>query len=199
MKPRTIAGLGTRLLGTALAVAACDPSALGGDSPGRWTLTVLAAAAAWWAAPMVDERPAATTMRWAALALRRRPTLLAAGAVALAAVSGPPVWIGACVTALLAAYLLVTDPWTYGLTAPRPRPPATGRALATAAACAVVFLAAEVPLGRTAWARLPAALAVAATTTCLALALRRRQGVDGPPREPAAAPPPHRYTGGRAR
>ncbi|MEU1157935.1 hypothetical protein ABZ369_33675, partial [Streptomyces sp. NPDC005918] len=52
-----------RLLGTALAVAACDPpAALHAPLPVK-VLVVGAAAAAWWAAPMVDARPVSTVMR----------------------------------------------------------------------------------------------------------------------------------------
>jgi hypothetical protein len=165
--------LTARCLGAALALAACDPPATVHAPVVVKVLVVIAAALAWWAAPMVDERPAQTSMRWAALAVRRRTTLLAAASVAVAALTGPPVWTAACVAVLLLAYLLVTDPWAGGVTAPAgPRP--AGPASAAAAACALVFLAAEVPLSDTSWARLPAALAVVATTSCLALALRHR-------------------------
>jgi hypothetical protein len=166
--------LAVRCLGVALALASCDlPSVLAGSATGM-TLVAVVAVAAWWAAPMVDARPVQTSIRWAALAARRRTTLLAAGSVAVAAATDPPVWLAACVGALLLAYLLVTDPWTYGVTAPRETRPDPAPALAAAAACAVVFLAAQAPLAHTSWARLPAALALAATTTCLALALRHR-------------------------
>lgn len=167
-----------RLLGTALAVAACDPPAAFHASFAVKTLVVIAAVAAWWAAPMVDERPIQTSARWPALARRRRTTLLAAGSVVVAALAGPPVWLAACVTVLLPAYLLATDTWTAGVTAPPGTRVAGTPALAAAAACTLVFLAAQAPLGHTSWARLPAALAVAATATCLALALKHRGAAD---------------------
>ncbi|OIJ69804.1 hypothetical protein WN71_000870 [Streptomyces mangrovisoli] len=162
-----------RLLGTALAVAACDPPAVP-HAPLLVKLLVLGAAAgAWWAAPMVDLRPVQTSGRWRTLAARRRTTVLPAAAIAVAAATNPAPWLVACIAALLLAYLLVTDAWTVGATAPPGRPQATP-ALAAAAATAVVLLAAQAPVGGTSWARLPASLAVAATAVCLVLALRTR-------------------------
>jgi len=159
--------LAARCLGTALAVAACDPPAAFHGPLSAKLLLVLVAAVAWWAAPMSDQRPVQTSVRWAELARRRGPTLLAAGSVALAAATDPPVWIAACVTALLPAYLLTTDP-----SPARRHPP--GPALITAAACALVFTAAQAPFDGTSWSRLLAAATLAATTACLALALTRR-------------------------
>ncbi|MEU8952983.1 hypothetical protein AB0C93_01625 [Streptomyces sp. NPDC048518] len=165
-----------RLLGTALAVAACDPpAALHAPLPVQ-VLVVGAAAAAWWAAPMVDARPVSTFMRLRAVAARRRTTVLPAAAIAVAAATDPPLWLIVCIAALLPAYLLVTDPWTAGVTAPPGRPQATP-APAAAAAAAVVLLAAQAPVADTSWARLPASLAIAATTICLVLALRTRSAL----------------------
>ncbi|WP_330258316.1 hypothetical protein OG586_05775 [Streptomyces murinus] len=167
-----------RLLGTALAVAACDPPAAVHAS---WLVKVLvlgAAGAAWWAAPMVDARPVLTSMRWRAVAARRRTTVLPAAAIAVAAATDPPLWLVVCVAALLLAYLLVTDAWTVGVTAPPGRPQATP-ALAAAAATALVLLAAQAPVVGTSWARLLASLVIAATTVCLVLALRTRRGPSG--------------------
>jgi hypothetical protein len=167
--------LTARCLGTALVVAACDPpAALHSTGPAQ-ALAVVLAVVAWWAAPMTDERPVQSALRWHAVALRRRSTLLAAVAVAVTALTDPPLWTAACVTALLLAYLVVTDPWTIGVGAP-PGPRPLGPALIAAAACAVVFLVAQAPIAGTSWARLPAALALAATAVCLGLALRRRAG-----------------------
>ncbi|MFE4448885.1 hypothetical protein [Streptomyces sp. NPDC056820] len=167
-----------RLLGTALVVAACDPpAALHAPLPVR-VLVVGAAAAAWWAAPMVDARPVLTSMRWRTVAARRRTTVLPAAAIAIAAATGPAVWLVVCIAALLLAYLLVTDAWTAGVTAPPGRPQATP-ALTAAAATAVVLLAAQAPVAGTSWARLPASLAIAATTVCLVLALRTRRSPPG--------------------
>lgn len=162
-----------RLLGTALVVAACDPpAALRAPLPAGM-LVLVAAAAAWWAAPMVDARPVLTSMRLRTVAARRRTTLLPAAAIAVAAATGPPVWLVVCMAALLPAYLLVTDAWTAGAGAP-PGRPRVAPGLAAAAASAVVLLAARAPVAHTPSARLPAALAVAATVVCLLLALRTR-------------------------
>ncbi|MGW5352967.1 hypothetical protein ACWERV_20955 [Streptomyces sp. NPDC004031] len=165
--------LTARVLGAALAVAACNPPRTVTGPLIGWLLVAAAVAAAWWAAPLVDARPVLTSMRWKDVAVHRRNTLLPAGAVVLAAVTAPAAWLAACVVGLLAAYLLVTDAWTMSASAP----PDTDRlrpAAAVAAACAVTFAAAQAPLADTSWARLPAALAVAATTTCVALSLRHR-------------------------
>lgn len=166
--------LAARLLGVALVLAACDPPAALHASVVAQALVVLAAGVAWWAAPLVDERPVRSSTRPTAMAARRRTTLLAAGAVVIAAGTEPPTWLAVCVAVLLLAYLLVTDPWLFGATVPRGRPAATPPLIA-AAAGAVVFLAAQAPVADTSWARLPAALAVAATVTCLALSLRHRR------------------------
>jgi hypothetical protein len=172
--------LGDRLLGTALAVAAGDPDRLsrGSSRPGETVLLAVLAAVAWFAAPMTDQRPASSALRPSELAWRRRNTLLAAGAVVVAALTDPPLWDAACVTALLIAYLLATDAWTNGVTARAPRRPRAGTAAGCAAACALVLLVARVPFDHTSWARLPAALAVLATVGCLALALGHRTGHD---------------------
>ncbi|SHN24608.1 hypothetical protein [Actinacidiphila paucisporea] len=166
--------LTARLLGVALAVAACNPPrTLGGPLLG-WILVLAAGGAAWWAAPMVDARPVLTSTRWTVVAARRRNTLLPVGAVVLAALTAPAVWLAACVTGLLVAYLLVTDGWTMGSTAPAGTDRTTP-ALAATAAAAVVFAASTAPVAHTTWSRLPAALALAATTACVALALRHRR------------------------
>ncbi|MGW5233251.1 hypothetical protein ACWEQU_13375, partial [Streptomyces nodosus] len=49
----------------------------------------------------------------------------------------------------------------------------------SAAATAVVLLAAQAPVAGTSYARLPAALAITATTACLVLALRTRRRPPG--------------------
>ncbi|MEV6583636.1 hypothetical protein AB0M92_36455 [Streptomyces sp. NPDC051582] len=169
-----------RVLGTALAVAACNPPAAlhAPLSVGVLLLLAGAAAAAWWASPMVDARPVLTSMSLRTAAARRRTTVLPAAAIAVAAVTGPALWLTVCIAALLLAYLLVTDAWTAGVTAPPGRPRATP-ALAASAATALVLLAAHAPVAGTAWARLPASLAVAATTVCLVLALRTRRRPPG--------------------
>ncbi|MFJ8921917.1 hypothetical protein B046DRAFT_04568 [Streptomyces sp. LamerLS-316] len=175
---RLTSRLPDRLLGTALAVAACNPPAALHAPLSVRMLVLLAAAAAWWAAPMVDARPASTPMRWRTVAARRRTTVLPATAIAVAAATGPPLWLVACIAALLLAYLVITDAWTAGVTAP-PGPPQATPALAAAAATAVVLLAAQAPVASTSWARLPASLAIAATMVCLVLALRTRRSPPG--------------------
>lgn len=166
--------LAARCLGTALAVAACDPAASVHAHPVALVGIALVAAAAWTAAPMVDARPVQTSLRWFHVAARRRTTLVASGSVVLAALADPPTWLAACVTGLFVAYLLVTDVWTRGSTAP-PGALTWTPALTAAGAAAVVFLGATVPLATSSWARLPAALALAATASCVALALRGRR------------------------
>ncbi|MEE4543778.1 hypothetical protein V2S66_17605 [Streptomyces sp. V4-01] len=162
-----------RLLGAGLVIAACDPT--GGSRPGLdWAFTAVAAGAAWWAGPMVDTRPVQTSLRWYRIAARRRTTVLPVAAVVIAALTTPPGWLAACTAALLVAYLLVTDLWTRGVTAPRGSRP-VAPALAAAAATAVVFLAARIPVAGTSWGRLPAALALTAAMACLGLALVRRR------------------------
>lgn len=163
-----------RLLGTALAVAACDPPTVLHAPLLVKALVLGVAAAAWWAAPMVDARPALTSMRWRTFAARRTTTVLPAAAIVIAAATGPAVWLVVCIAALLLAYLLVTDAWTTGVTAP-PGPPQATPALTAAAATAVVLLAAQAPVAGTSWARLAASLAIATTTVCLVLALRSRR------------------------
>lgn len=116
-----------RILGAALAVAACNPPRVLGAPVAGWALVLAAAGAAWWAAPMVDTRPVLSSMRWSAVAVQRRNTLLPAGAIVLAALTGPAVWLAGCVTGLLVAYLLVTDGWTMGATAPAGTDRATPR------------------------------------------------------------------------
>lgn len=165
--------LATRVLGVALAVAACNPPRVLDGTVLGWFLVVPAAVAGGWAAPMVDSRPVLSSMRLRVVAAHRRNTLLPAGAVVLAALTGPAPWLAACVVGLLIAYLLVTDDWTRSASTPRGTDRRRPAAAATAAA-AVVFAAAYAPLADSAWARLPAALALAATTSCVALALRQR-------------------------
>ncbi|MGW4303234.1 hypothetical protein ACWEHT_26185 [Streptomyces sp. NPDC004646] len=173
LRTRLTSRLTDRLLGTALAVAACDPPAALHASLFVQVLFLAAAAAAWWSAPMVDARPAPTFLRLRSLAARRGTTVLPAAAIAVAAATDPALWLVVCVAALLLAYLLATDPWTAGSTAPPDRPATP--ALTAAAATALVLLAAEAPVANTPWARLPASLAVAATALCLLLALRGRR------------------------
>ncbi|MGW5280404.1 hypothetical protein ACWERI_13280 [Streptomyces collinus] len=84
-----------------------------------------------------------------------RMLVLGAAAIALAAATGPPVWLVVCIATLLLAYLLVTDAWTAGVTAP-PGPPQTTPAMAAAAATAI-----------------------AATAVCLVVALRSLRSPPG--------------------
>jgi hypothetical protein len=162
-----------RLLGVVLAVAACNPPRTMTGPLIGWLLVLAAAGAAWWAAPMVDARPVLSSMRPRSIASHRRNTLLPAGAVVLAALTAPAPWLAACVVGLLVAYLLCTDAWTMSAAAPAGTDRTTPAVAATAAA-AVTFAAAQAPFSDSGWARLPAALALAATTACVALALRQR-------------------------
>ncbi|MFF7240199.1 hypothetical protein [Streptomyces collinus] len=111
-------------------------------------------------------------LRHTAAGRRRHSTIGAVqAALALLVVGG----------AALGALLLrpsTGDAWTVGVTAPPGRPQATP-ALAAAAVTAVVLLAAEASVADTSWARLPASLAIAATTGCLVLALRTRHTPPG--------------------
>ncbi|MFH8900501.1 hypothetical protein ACH4HG_29515 [Streptomyces coeruleorubidus] len=91
-----------------------------------------------------------TSMRWRTFAARHRTTVLPAAAIAVAAATAPPGRQCGC------------------------RLRAAGRGGDTAAT-AVVLLAAQAPVAGTSWARLPASLAIAATTMCLVLALRTRR------------------------
>ncbi|MFF7194416.1 hypothetical protein ACFZAM_11975 [Streptomyces sp. NPDC008079] len=172
---RLPAQLPARCLAVALALAACDAPEAVRHSLGAQVALLVVAGVAWWAAPMVDERPVRNSMRWAKVAARRRSTVLAVGSVVAAAVTEPPTWLAACVAGLFLAYLLITDDWTRGATAPRAaRGPAPART--AAAAVALTFVCATVPVAGTDWARLPAALALAATVGCVALAVRGRRG-----------------------
>ncbi|MFF7154120.1 hypothetical protein [Streptomyces sp. NPDC008139] len=172
---RLPAQLPARCLAVALALAACDAPEAVRHSLGAQVALLVVVGVAWWAAPMVDERPVRNSMRWTKIAARRRSTVLAVGSVVAAAVTDPPTWLAACVVGLFLAYLLITDDWTRGSTAPRAaRGPAP--ALTAAAAVALTFVCATVPVAGTDWARLPAALALAATAGCVALAVRGRRG-----------------------
>lgn len=163
----------TRAVAALLVAAACDvPAAFRVGVP-VGLLAVAAAGFAWWLAPAADDRPPAASVGRPALARRRAPTVLAAAAVVLAAVTGPPLWLGACVTALLIGYLVLTDPWISGATGPRA--PRAARPLAPVllalGTCAAVFAAAVLPLSHHRWTRLLAVLVLAATAAVLLLAL----------------------------
>lgn len=171
--------LAARLLAAALTIAACDPAQAAGHGGAAWALIVVLAALALWAGPMVDARPVQTSVRRRHIAARRRTTVVPVAALVIAALTDPGAWTAGCFCALLVAYLLVTDAWTRGVTAPRRRGTPVRRAMpaiAAAAGTAVVFLVAQAPLSGTGWARLPAAVAVAAALACLGLALAGRSG-----------------------
>lgn len=171
---RLPAQLPARCLGVALALASCNVSAAVHHSLSAWLMFVVVAGVAWWAAPMIDQRPVQNSLRWTRIAARRRPTVFAVASVVAAAITDPPTWVAACVAGLFLAYLLITDDWTMGSAAPRSaRRPAP--ALTAAAAVTLTFVCATVPVASTDWARLPAALALAATVTCVALAVRGRR------------------------
>ncbi|MFJ1758378.1 hypothetical protein [Kitasatospora sp. NPDC088134] len=160
-----------RPLGLALALAACDPPALPRHGVPGLLVAAAACAVAWWAAPAVMRRPvrAATGLR--GRLAHHRNTVLAAGTVVLAALHRPGPWTAAVCTALLLAYLLLTDARTAGppgLRRPRTRLAPVAACTGAAAVLALAFLPATVD----GWAPLLAVLALTATAATVALALR---------------------------
>ncbi|GAA2744241.1 hypothetical protein [Kitasatospora cinereorecta] len=167
-----------RPLGLALALAACNPPGLAGHSSLVLLTAVAVTAFAWWAAPIVVRRPVrATTGRRGHLA-HHRNTALAAGSVVVAALSRPGPWIAAVFTALLLAYLLLTDARAAG-PAGLHQLRARIAPVAAYATGALVLALALLPVTVDGWAPLLAVLAVAGTATAVGLTLRN----------PAADPP----------
>ncbi|GAA2153211.1 hypothetical protein GCM10009760_50670 [Kitasatospora kazusensis] len=167
-----------RSLAVALALAAGACVALAHPPGPALLLPAAAAAAAWWAGPVVTGRPVRDSWLWYAQLARHRNTAFAAGCVALAAAGSPPLWLAACVTALLLGYLLLADAVAAGPAGVRQwrsrRVPA-----AAYAASALVLLAAYAPVGGVGWGRIVAALAVAGSAAVAGLALWSR-GIDSP-------------------
>ena len=168
-----------RLLGALLGLAVSDPVGWFSDFPGRLLLPLGALLGALAAAGPMAARPVVRDARWRRQLGRHRNTLFTAGCVLLAALLPPPGWLAACDVALLLSYLLLLDASVGGPPAARllRRPLAL---LSVYAGCAVVLAAALVPVAATgAWARLVAALAIAASGAGVLAALRLRDRVTG--------------------
>ncbi|RKE23517.1 hypothetical protein [Streptomyces sp. TLI_171] len=161
----------SRPIGLALAVAACNPPVLLRHGVPSLLATAAVTAFAWWAAPTVVRRPVrATTGRLGRLA-HHRNTALAAGTVAIAALGRPGPWIAAAYTALLLAYLLLTDARAAGPAGVRQLRSRRAPVAAYAATAAVLALA-LLPVTVDSWAPLLAVLAVAGAATAVLLAVR---------------------------
>ncbi|MBD0690684.1 hypothetical protein [Streptomyces sp. CBMA123] len=164
-----------RATGTVLALAAAGTgTGTLTDRLGPVCLLPIAAVALWAAVPAPDGPT--PTRRLARLAATRT-TLLAAGAVPLAALGDPSWWRALAVTVLLAGYLLVLD--ALGPHRPTIRP-ATAAAALTAAL--LVLPPAFAPTAAGEWSRPLAVLGLTAAAVGVALALR-------PERTPPQAPP----------
>lgn len=163
--------LPARFLGLALAAGAAAPAAGGPLSSVGVVLVIGAAAFGWWAAPPVNARLERTEQHPLARLNRHRNTVLATGAVLLAALGSPSLWVAAGITALLLGYLLLLDSESRGRRRPGPLP-----AAAACAAAALVLLAAFAPTTSSDWARLPAVLGVAVAALAVAAALWARRG-----------------------
>lgn len=160
-----------RPLGLALAVTACNPPALLRHG---WLLLLTAAAVtafAWWAAPTVVRRPVRAGTGWRGHLAHHRNTVLAAGTVAIAALGRPGPWTAAAYTALLLAYLLLTDARAAGPAGLRQLRARLVPAAAYTAAATVLALA-LLPVTVDTWTPLLAVLAVTGIATAVALALR---------------------------
>ncbi|QMU75780.1 hypothetical protein GXW83_08545 [Streptacidiphilus sp. PB12-B1b] len=164
-----------RLLGCVLALAVTDPAGWFSGSLGRLLLPVFAIAGAVAAAGPMTARPVVRDSRLRAQIPRHRNTLFVVGCVVLAALIPPPGWLAACDTALLLCYLLSLDAVVGGPSALR----LLRRPLVLVAffgSSALVLAAALLPVGTAGpWARLLAALAIAASTASVAAALWLRQ------------------------
>ncbi|WP_280669315.1 MULTISPECIES: hypothetical protein [unclassified Kitasatospora] len=155
-----------RCLGLVLAVAACAPGGPAGWTVGHAVLALVVAPFGWWAGPPVTGRPVRRSARLLPRIARHRNTLLAVGAVLLAALNAPSAWLAGAFTALLLGYLLYVDARTHGRRPTGPLP-----ALAAYGAATAVLLAAVLPTGTSSWARLPAVLGVGLATLALGSAL----------------------------
>lgn len=165
---------GLRLLGVPLALAVTDPAGWFSGSPARLLLPLFAVLGALAGAGPVAARPVVSDTRWRRQLVRYRNSLFTAGCVLFAALIPPPGWLAACDTVLLLSYLLLLDAFVGG-------PPAAGllrrplALLSLYAGSGVVLAAALVPVDATgAWARLIAALAIAASGAGVLAALRLR-------------------------
>ncbi|MFF2080078.1 hypothetical protein ACFVXG_35625 [Kitasatospora sp. NPDC058162] len=154
-----------RLTGTVLALAAAGtgPGTLT-DRLGPGCLLPVAAVALWAAVPAPD---GPTPTRWSARLSATRTTLLAAGAVPLAALGEPSWWRVLAVTVLLAGYLLLLD--AFGPHRPTVRP---AHAAAALTASLLVLPLSFAPTAAGEWSRPLAVLGLAAAAVGVGLALR---------------------------
>ncbi|MEV7601269.1 hypothetical protein AB0O91_28275 [Kitasatospora sp. NPDC089797] len=152
--------------GVALALAAAGTgSGTLTDRLGPAFLLPVAVLALWAAVPGPEGPP--PRRHWAARLSAARTTLLAAGAVPLAALGTPTWWRALAVTVLLAGYLLLLD--ALGPRRPSIRPAAAAAALT---ASLLVLPPAFVPSAAGEWSRPFALLGLAAAAVGVGLALR---------------------------
>ncbi|PYC69769.1 hypothetical protein C7C46_27780 [Streptomyces tateyamensis] len=163
--------LPTRLVGTALLVAALDPVARSGARPLELVLLVPALGFAWWAAPPVPPRRGMEAHRPHHQLARHRNTVLAVVAVALGALHQPSALLAVALTVLLLGYLLMVDARGAAHVPLGPLP-----LLAAAGASLLVLLAALVPWQSTSGARLPAALGIGLAALAVGAGLYERRG-----------------------
>ncbi|AUG82072.1 hypothetical protein CFP65_7494 [Kitasatospora sp. MMS16-BH015] len=164
-----------RPVALALALAAADPSLLATTPRLGVTLALPALALAWWAGPVTVGRPVRHSARWPAMLARHRNTAFAAGAVILTALTAPPVWVLACVAALLLGYLLLVDAVAAG-PAGLLQWRSHGVVAAAYGAAALVLAAGSAPLTGVSWGPALAALAVLGAAAVAGLALWSRGG-----------------------
>jgi hypothetical protein len=178
------------LTGLALAVAAVLPLETTGAGSGSVLTALVLLALTIWAAPAVVARPAVPAF-WTSILSRHRNTLFAAACTVLAALDHPAGWLAAVDAGLLLAYLVVVDARAAGpIGARQARSPVI---LPSAAVCiALTLTAALVPVDSGAtWARMVAALAVAAAAALVGAAVWARRTVEpGAVLGPGAAPQP---------
>ncbi|MET9493798.1 hypothetical protein [Streptomyces sp. NPDC006552] len=148
-----------RVLGVALVVGAARPW----ETPHGVVRPVVFAGAAvfaLWAAPGLDRRPSLASARWSHRVARHRTSLLACGAVCLAAAGETRAWQGLCVAVLLVMYLVASDAWSLGATARRGVGRVWLEGLGAVLGAGVVVLGASAGRGPGAWGGLGAAVVV---------------------------------------
>ncbi|MHA6759503.1 hypothetical protein [Streptacidiphilus sp. PAMC 29251] len=175
--PAPVQGLDqlARLLGCIVALLVTNPAGWGAHPWSYLVLPLLAALIAWFAATPLTARPVAYGFRWRARLSRHRNTAFAVMCVVLAAFNHPPGWLAACDTALLLTYLLCVDALAAGPPAARPlRRPLV--LLCAYGASGIALAAALLPVAPSGpWARLLAALALAAAAAAVIAALSPRR------------------------
>lgn len=163
------------ILGLALALAVTDPTKIANRDPVGWLLDVAVLVGAIWAAPVIAQRPASTTVHWTGQLARHRNTVFAVSCVIIAGFGNPPVWQMIVDAALLLAYLLTVDALAAGPIGIRQLRRGIAPA-AAAVASAVALLAAHAPVDTGAvWGRAVAAVAIAAAALAAGAALWIRQ------------------------